>query len=50
MTQSLGLHGVLLHSDRPGVTQHGVIDEIQEILALTLMNYIDVKRRGPEKQ
>ncbi|KAM9486189.1 nuclear receptor subfamily 1 group I member 2 [Clarias gariepinus] len=40
----------LFSPDRPGVTQHREIDEFQEILALTLKNYISVKRSGPEKQ
>lgn len=41
---------VFVRSDRPGVMQHRVIDELQEILALTLKSYISVKRSGPEKQ
>ncbi|MCI4378723.1 hypothetical protein PGIGA_G00219120 [Pangasianodon gigas] len=40
----------LFSPDRPGVTQHKVIDELQEIFALTLKTYISVKRSGPEKQ
>ncbi|XP_046701533.1 nuclear receptor subfamily 1 group I member 2 [Silurus meridionalis] len=40
----------LFSPDRPGVTQHRVIDELQEIFAITLKTYISVKRSGPEKQ
>ncbi|XP_070770398.1 nuclear receptor subfamily 1 group I member 2 isoform X2 [Enoplosus armatus] len=36
-------------SDRPGVQQHSVIDELHENLALTLKTWIDCKRTGPEK-
>ncbi|XP_053482592.1 nuclear receptor subfamily 1 group I member 2 [Ictalurus furcatus] len=39
----------LFSPDRPGVMQHRVIDELQEILALTLQSYISAKRSGPEK-
>lgn len=37
-------------SDRPGVTQHSVVDELQETLTLTLNTYISVKRSDPQKQ
>lgn len=37
-------------SDRPGLQQRGVIDELQENLALTLQTWIDCKRTAPDKQ
>ncbi|KAK3543484.1 hypothetical protein QTP70_023213, partial [Hemibagrus guttatus] len=40
----------LFSPDRPGVTQHRVVDELQERFALTLKTYISMKRTGPEKQ
>nr|XP_046261137.1 nuclear receptor subfamily 1 group I member 2 isoform X2 [Scatophagus argus] len=39
----------LFSPDRPGVQQHGVIDELYESLALTLKTWIDCRRTGPEK-
>ncbi|XP_072541594.1 nuclear receptor subfamily 1 group I member 2 isoform X2 [Salminus brasiliensis] len=39
----------LFSPDRPGVTQHSVIDKNQEMLACTLKTYIESKRSGPEK-
>ncbi|KAJ8388572.1 hypothetical protein AAFF_G00132860 [Aldrovandia affinis] len=39
----------LFSPDRPGVTQHGVIDRHQETLALTLKTYIDTQRASSEK-
>lgn len=39
----------LFSPDRPGVTDHKVIDRNQETLALTLKTYIEAKRNGPEK-
>lgn len=41
---------VFVCSDRPGVTQHREVDELQERFALTLKTYISAKRSGPEKQ
>ncbi|KAK3569412.1 hypothetical protein QTP86_029320 [Hemibagrus guttatus] len=40
----------LFSPDRPGVTQHRVVDELQERFALTLKTYISMNRTGPEKQ
>ncbi|XP_058247788.1 nuclear receptor subfamily 1 group I member 2 isoform X2 [Hemibagrus wyckioides] len=40
----------LFSPDRPGVTQHREVDELQERFALTLKTYISAKRSGPEKQ
>ncbi|XP_060786399.1 nuclear receptor subfamily 1 group I member 2 isoform X2 [Neoarius graeffei] len=40
----------LFSPDRPGVTQHSVVDELQETLTLTLNTYISVKRSDPQKQ
>ncbi|KAK2905286.1 hypothetical protein Q8A67_007085 [Cirrhinus molitorella] len=39
----------LFSPDRPGVTHHNVIDNNQEIVALTLKTYIEAKRTEPEK-
>ncbi|KAG1945469.1 nuclear receptor subfamily 1 group I member 2 [Pimephales promelas] len=39
----------LFSPDRPGVTQHNVVDRNQETLALTLKTYIEAKRAEPEK-
>ncbi|XP_076858731.1 nuclear receptor subfamily 1 group I member 2 [Brachyhypopomus gauderio] len=39
----------LFSADRPGVTQHSVIDQHQEMLALTLKTYIDINRSDPNK-
>ncbi|XP_062862427.1 nuclear receptor subfamily 1 group I member 2 isoform X1 [Trichomycterus rosablanca] len=39
----------LFSPDRLGVTQNTVIDKIQESIALTLVTYIESKRKGPKK-
>ncbi|KAI4885173.1 hypothetical protein NFI96_022651 [Prochilodus magdalenae] len=39
----------LFSPDRPGVTQHSVVDEYQEMVALALKTYIETKRSTPEK-
>ncbi|XP_047455958.1 nuclear receptor subfamily 1 group I member 2 isoform X2 [Mugil cephalus] len=39
----------LFSPDRPGVQQRGVIDKVQENLALTLKTWIDCKRTGSER-
>ncbi|XP_036426650.1 nuclear receptor subfamily 1 group I member 2 isoform X2 [Colossoma macropomum] len=39
----------LFSPDRPGVTQHSVVDKYQEMLSLALKTYIETKRSGPEK-
>ncbi|KAJ8352863.1 hypothetical protein SKAU_G00243390 [Synaphobranchus kaupii] len=40
----------LFSPDRPGVTQHGMIDRHQETFALTLKTYIDTKRPSSDKR
>uniref|UniRef100_A0A8C1JFB3 Nuclear receptor subfamily 1 group I member 2 n=1 Tax=Cyprinus carpio TaxID=7962 RepID=A0A8C1JFB3_CYPCA len=39
----------LFSPDRPGVTHHSMIDNNQEIVALTLKTYIEAKRSEPNK-